>query len=260
MYGKLLIRQEVMRAYNDIFDCVYNEEIGRLFPRLCDMLSEMFGIEAYLSSFFEYRGGVCTAVNFIHSPNIDPKYIKMYEDTYWKIDCIKWYLDSNTATVFRELDVISPDLFEKSAIYNEWYVPMGYYYSAIFCISVNGRNIAGIEFLRKKEDGDFPNAMIEFFQMLNAHLCSRFKREFPNGLGREFFNRTDGHLKSKFSLTDREAEVVHLLSTGICRQEICNELCISMNTFKKHLQNIYRKMGVTNQSQFYREIRKSQKD
>lgn len=49
-------------------------------------------------------------------------------------------------------------------------------------------------------------------------------------------------------LTDREAEVLALLATGMSNAEIGAELFISVNTVKSHLKNVYSKLGVSNRT------------
>lgn len=50
-------------------------------------------------------------------------------------------------------------------------------------------------------------------------------------------------------LTGREAEVLHLVVDGFTNQEIANELVISIATVKRHISNIYGKLGVTHRTQ-----------
>jgi len=47
-------------------------------------------------------------------------------------------------------------------------------------------------------------------------------------------------------LSDRELEVLRLLADGLTNQEIAHALCVSVNTVKTHLRNIYGKLGVHN--------------
>ncbi len=50
------------------------------------------------------------------------------------------------------------------------------------------------------------------------------------------------------SFTDREKEVLTLLSQGLKHEEIGKRLCISLPTVRYHIQNIYKKLGVNNRT------------
>jgi len=58
-----------------------------------------------------------------------------------------------------------------------------------------------------------------------------------------------GHLRPKVTrpagLTDREIEVLSLLSTGLATKQIASRLGISAKTADRHIQNIYPKLGVS---------------
>lgn len=49
----------------------------------------------------------------------------------------------------------------------------------------------------------------------------------------------------EFGLTEREFEILALLYEGDTNQSIADELVISINTVKRHIQNIYRKLSVS---------------
>lgn len=50
-------------------------------------------------------------------------------------------------------------------------------------------------------------------------------------------------------LSDRELEVLRLMATGHSNQQIAEQLVVTVGTVKKHLNNIYGKLGVTSRTQ-----------
>jgi DNA-binding CsgD family transcriptional regulator len=54
--------------------------------------------------------------------------------------------------------------------------------------------------------------------------------------------------ESLSALTDREAEVLELVAAGSTDKEIAHELGISLRTVQKHLERVYRKLGVPNRT------------
>lgn len=49
----------------------------------------------------------------------------------------------------------------------------------------------------------------------------------------------------EYKLTDREEEILHLLSAGYRNQDVADKLFISLSTVKSHLYTIYQKLHVT---------------
>lgn len=55
--------------------------------------------------------------------------------------------------------------------------------------------------------------------------------------------------KTRYGLSDREIEVVALVTQGLTNKEIGSRLILSEHTVKDHLKNIMRKMGATSRSE-----------
>jgi DNA-binding CsgD family transcriptional regulator len=56
----------------------------------------------------------------------------------------------------------------------------------------------------------------------------------------------------RLGISERETQIVQLLIEGKTNGEIALALCISQNTVKSHVKNIYRKLEVSNRIQLYR--------
>lgn len=62
----------------------------------------------------------------------------------------------------------------------------------------------------------------------------------------QHFEKKLPEIKEFDELTQREKEILELLSEGLLYKEIADQKCISMDTVKKHVGNIYRKLHVSN--------------
>lgn len=65
-------------------------------------------------------------------------------------------------------------------------------------------------------------------------------------------------LLNEFDLTKKEIEIINLIYTGYSNKLLSDCLGIVLSTLKKHLQNIYRKMGVSGKTEMLQLIYKYQ--
>lgn len=65
----------------------------------------------------------------------------------------------------------------------------------------------------------------------------------------ESFDEKKTAIEEKTALTSREIEILTLVSMGSTNEEIANKMCISTNTVKTHLYNIFKKINVENRLQ-----------
>jgi DNA-binding NarL/FixJ family response regulator len=62
-------------------------------------------------------------------------------------------------------------------------------------------------------------------------------------------------LFSKYNISNREQEIIHLICQGKTNKEIEDVLFISLQTVKHHIYNIYNKMGIKNRVQLTNMVR-----
>lgn len=96
---------------------------------------------------------------------------------------------------------------------------------------------------RQREHGDDPPSL-NYLNSLLAALGAAERVADPKSALREARQPTLAE-----PLTERELEVLHLLSTGLSTQEMANKLIISKATLRTHLKNIYAKLEVSSRAQ-----------
>ncbi len=86
-------------------------------------------------------------------------------------------------------------------------------------------------------------------KVLSPFLADRIPK-VPSHIEGPVQQSKEGEAPSKiFFLTDRERETLSLLSEGKSNKEIADQLCISLETVKSHLQTIYKKLGVKSRTE-----------
>jgi len=65
----------------------------------------------------------------------------------------------------------------------------------------------------------------------------------------ESFSEKKVAIEEKTALTSREIEILALVSMGSTNEEIADKICVSLNTVKTHLYNIFKKINVQNRLQ-----------
>jgi len=62
-------------------------------------------------------------------------------------------------------------------------------------------------------------------------------------------SRSSAVIDDDVPITPRESQVLRHLALGLSNQEIANSLSISIETVKEHVQNLLRKLAVTDRTQ-----------
>ena len=147
-------------------------------------------------------------------------------EVYDSIDYSRGIMYSGKSIVYRETDIISDDMRVKTEYYQKVYKPNTWHYS---------------------------------LQMIMAkdHMAYRLWQQKQSRM--QFGEKlTVSAATEKFGLTKQEHNILHLLMEGKDNSFICDYLSISINTLKKHILNIYRKLGIRNRVQLFKKIREKE--
>ena len=111
-----------------------------------------------------------------------------------------------------------------------------------------------VTFYRTIGKEDFKYNDIFLLDMLKDHLAYRLDWEAEH-TGTDAEKISIQEAAKRFDLTRRETTILQCLLQGMSNEEISHELVISVNTIKKHILNLYRKLGINNRVQMFKMIR-----
>lgn len=194
----------------------------------------------------EEEGGLMAPVTY----NCDEERAMGYEDN----DYSRGILQGGKSLVYRVTDIVSDDARMESEYYKKVYVPNNWHYSLHMVIYKERKFLGVITFYRTIGKDDFHYDDIFVLDMLKDHMAFRLeKSRGEQGAAGE--KLTISAAVKKYDLTKREETILRLLLAGLDNDTICDQLVISINTLKKHVLNIYRKLGIKNRVQMFKMIR-----
>ena len=235
---------------DDLILAVYSMPINGILVNCCHELREIIPFDHSFTNLNDQSNRFKPIFDY-RSEDVDEETLSLYADYYHTIDFLSWCYNQRKGMTFRATDLVYPEVIEQSRIHNEWESRLDVFYTATACIASNDILYGTISLMRSKEHGDFTDAEMKDFDEVNRHLCNRFHLAYPNGVNRFMLDASTDPLAARFSLTPREWEVTCLMMHGLSRSDIAEKLCISTNTLKRHVANIYRKVGVSNATQFF---------
>ncbi|MGB4661340.1 MAG: helix-turn-helix transcriptional regulator [Mobilitalea sp.] len=177
---------------------------------------------------------------------------------YDELDYSRGIMYTGKSMVYRESDIISEDKRKQTEYYQKVYRPNNWHYSLQMVIAKEKKFLGVITFYRTIGKDDFNYDDIFLLDMLKDHIALRLYQTTINEAF-EADKLTVHQTVEKHQLTKREETIIRLLINGLDNDVICEELSISPNTLKKHILNIYRKLGINNRIQMFKMIKEKEK-
>ena len=141
--------------------------------------------------------------------------------------------------------------------YQKVYKPNNWHYALQVIIARHKKFLGTITFYRTIGKENFHYDDIFLLDMLKDHLSYRLEK-YTLGLEDAVEKLTISETIEKFDLSKREAIVLKNLMCGKENNDICEELFITSNTLKKHILNIYRKLGIKNRVQLFKMVKEKE--
>lgn len=164
---------------------------------------------------------------------------------------------SGKCMVYRETDIISEEKRVESEYYKKVYLPNNWNYALHMVLGRNKEFLGVVTFYRTIGKDNFQYDDIFLMDMLKDHLAYRLYRD-RREQGGVMEKLTVSQASDTYGLTKRERTILKLLMQGKDNAHLCEELSISVNTLKKHILNIYRKLGIKNRVQMFKMIKEKE--
>lgn len=180
---------------------------------------------------------VCLPEEFL---SVEEKYIKIAAK-----DHTQWTMESGYAVVICESKLLPDHKRLNTPIYQECYRQYQIYDTLQANITYNNTFLGVLTLYRTRQEGVFTDDDISCLRMIGYHLNRLFYQTMlPQKQSDRSLLRME-LLREQYALTGRESEILSLLLDGLPEPDICQKLGITAATLKKHMQHIYRKLGIS---------------
>ena len=176
---------------------------------------------------------------------------------YDELDCSRGILYSGKTLIYRESDIMEDETRIATDYYNKVYRPNNWHYSLQMVLARKKEFVGVVTFYRTIGKDDFIYDDIFILDLLKDHLAFRLYQQKKSGdlLGEKL---TVSGAVAKYNLTRREETILRMLMAGRENLGICEELVITENTLKKHILNIYRKLGIKNRVSLFKMVKEKE--
>lgn len=170
------------------------------------------------------------------------------DDLYWLVGpcpIADYRVRTGDLTTIRMSDIVGRARWHEQPVYREYFRPGAIEYIADLGLGTGKDWYRSVVLLRERNESDFSERDRAVLESLRPHLRAREARAAlrrsllePSVVAVRQPHDSDPHL------TVREREVVALVAAGSTNAEIAAELWVTPGTVKKHLENVYLKLGV----------------
>jgi len=163
--------------------------------------------------------------------------IEVFDRHFFEHPLVQAHGTRRSARTERIDDLVARPLFRRSALFNEYYRPLGIEHVMAMPLHVDERLLVSFVFNRRGRGFDeHERGLLDLLrpQLAAWYRCMRQAGEPAKGDGAGLRDR----------LTAREAEVLTWVAAGKANRDIAAILGASVRTIEKHLEHAYEKLGV----------------
>lgn len=234
-----------------------DDEAGRLF---CAMMRSLVSFDyAVVFAYREKQRPIDLYSTF--TPDEHVIFVSLYQAGPFLLDPFYHAALEPRPGVWRMRE-LAPDRFFSSEYFRSYYTQTGLAEEVGFFIALRNDITVVLSLMRREQSGVFSAAEFSLLKKAEPLVAGLVRHAWPD-LGQRFdaalAKRQRGGRKStplaadrvwrNLNLTEREASIVELVLQGHSSESIGLRLGISTGTVKVHRRNVYRKLGISSQTQ-----------
>ena len=187
-------------------------------------------------------------VNTLKNPNVEG-ILNEYAEKCQDIDRTHWLCEARKNIAYRTTDFLSAETLEDTDYYKEMFVPYNVHFGAQVVLTHNDTCVGLLTCFRAKDQPNFSDREIFFLDCLKDHLSIRLYQSIVRA--DKIANYQSEIYMRKYNLTMRESEILDMLFLGLTDEAIAEQLFIAQNTLRKHIYNLFGKLGIKHRWQLY---------
>jgi DNA-binding CsgD family transcriptional regulator len=211
-----------------------------------DLVMQLLGAQFYAS--YVWQPGTLSFAQPTQI-NMDPINLRAYESYYQFHDPITPLMQRYQVAV-RATDVLAPDELKKTEFFNDFLNKDGLYWGVNLYAWHQGQNLGDMRIWRDKRRENFSLDELRLLDMLQPAFVTALARAQRPAKTQDLPLNT---LSQR--LTPREQDTARLVMLGLPDKEIARALQISTTTVRTHLENAFRKVGVSNRAALVHKLR-----
>lgn len=185
--------------------------------------------------------------------NFPAEYVQQYLKYYHKYDYSRGIKLSANNIVYLDSDICDKKVWLKSTYYEQICKPNAIHHIIHINIAFDNTFLGILSLYRNEASTNFSYRDTFILNQLKDHLALRLYQAY-HSLEKRPNTLSVFDCSVKYQLTAREERVLGLMAKGLTTEEMCGALSITPNTLKKHIMNIYKKLGIKNRVQLLKMV------
>lgn len=184
----------------------------------------------------------------IVTPPLDEEWHERFAKHAHENPLYRRWLETRDGRAYRFSDVCTREELEATNLYREFYGPLGVEHQVAVTVTSEPDRILAL--VLSREHRDFSDAECELLNRARPFLIQVYRNALAFAALRPASSPADGFAEAlgREGLTPRQAEALRRVALGGSNRDIGLALGISERTVQKHLEQAFRKLGVSTRS------------